>query len=223
MLPRGHLSSTCMWWCGTFQLQWSLQVFRTVMQFLWWSYWVNGVGIVQLWRGDRACVLLWEGRWLRSACRGVLVQDTEPKNCSWCAAMIVCINYCKLLWTKASAKCPKCKLNNDLVYMCHNSAAEQWQTHNPRTVLLVWTLGLKPSGLLFHLEADGMQDGAIQMSCKELTACTFMKSHYRYCILTSCIGPNCQAFSCRCCWEINFMSCGLILWGCQVILSLHCQ
>ena len=53
-----------------------------------------------------------------SACRSVLGQDTEsqitPKvlvgtlhgiNHHQC--MNVCMNYCKLLWTKASAKCPK--------------------------------------------------------------------------------------------------------------------
>ena len=44
----------------------------------------------------------------------------ETPNCSWCAGrhlhgshrhqcMNVCINYCKSLWTKASAKCPTCK------------------------------------------------------------------------------------------------------------------
>ena len=42
-----------------------------------------------------------------SACRSVLRQDTELQF----KYMYVCMNYCKSLWTKASAKCRKCKFN----------------------------------------------------------------------------------------------------------------
>ena len=50
-----------------------------------------------------------------SACWRVPGQDTEPQNCSWCAgwhlawrpppSVYECMNYCKLLWTKAPARC----------------------------------------------------------------------------------------------------------------------
>ena len=42
-----------------------------------------------------------------------LGQDTEPQTAPDLFVghqfMNVCMNYCKLLWTTASAKCPKCK------------------------------------------------------------------------------------------------------------------
>ena len=67
----------------------------------------------RLWLRGRASVLLSEGCWFDSpGLHEVLGQDTEP----WTAPdMLVgtmhgslchqCMNYCKLLWTKASAKC----------------------------------------------------------------------------------------------------------------------
>ena len=42
----------------------------------------------KLWLRGRASILLLEGHWFKSplsACQSVLGQDTEPKNCSWCA------------------------------------------------------------------------------------------------------------------------------------------
>ena len=49
-------------------------------------------------------------------CPSFFGQNTEPHISSWCAgqhlewqplpSLYVCMNYCKLLWTKVSAKCP---------------------------------------------------------------------------------------------------------------------
>ena len=57
-----------------------------------------------------------------SACWSVFGQDTEPQTApdvlvgtlhgSHCSHfMTVCMKFCKLLWTAAYAKCPKCKCN----------------------------------------------------------------------------------------------------------------
>ena len=65
-----------------------------------------------LWLRDRASVLLSEGHWFDS---------NRPRagtsNCSWCAGwhyqcMNVSMNYCMVFWTKAPAKCPKCKCSH---------------------------------------------------------------------------------------------------------------
>ena len=70
---------------------------------------------------SKRLVIRWSlARFPWSACRKVLGQDTEPHTapdvlvCSLHGSyhhqcMNVRMNYCKLLWTKASAKCPQCK------------------------------------------------------------------------------------------------------------------
>ena len=70
---------------------------------------------------SKRLVIRWSlARFPWSACRKVLGQDTEPHTapdvlvCSLHGSyhhqcMNVRMNYCKSLWTKASAKCPQCK------------------------------------------------------------------------------------------------------------------